>query len=345
MSDLRINNITDRLGQNGPVIAGVCTVTSTGAFIPPAGDTAHRGGRGRGVFAGGYDDPSPGERNVMDYIEIASTGNAVDFGDLSVARYNLGGFASATRGIFLGGRKEASPASNLCVIDYITISSSGGASSFGDLDAKYQTMGAASNQVRGLVGGGRDADNSATGIRKIQFVHIASTGTSSDFGQLTSPLMAVGAVASPSRVLFAGGYSTPALTNVIQYVTIASTGNTIHFGDLLSATAYVRGAGNGTRGLLSGTGAPSSGTNVIQYVTIATTGNATDFGDLDASRTATAATSNSIRGVWGGGANPTRLTQIDYVTIASTGDANDFGDLTLDRSSLTACGDATGGLG
>ena len=66
---------------------------------------------------------------------------------------------------------------------------------------------------------------------------------------------------------------------------------------------------------------------------------------MDASRTITSATSNSVRGVWGGGANPSRLTQIDYVTIATTGDAQDFGDLTLDRSSLAACGDATGGLG
>ena len=53
MSELRINNITDRLGESGPVIAGVSTVTSTGAFRVPAGDTAHRGGRGRGVFGGG----------------------------------------------------------------------------------------------------------------------------------------------------------------------------------------------------------------------------------------------------------------------------------------------------
>ena len=202
MSDFNINHITGKQGQQGTVLAGITTVNTTGAMGIPSGPTEHRGGRGRGVFAGGYDDPSPGERNVMDYITIASTGDATDFGDLSVARYNLGGFASATRGVFLGGRKETSSASNLCVIDYITISSSGGANYFGDLRDKYQTIGAASNQVRGLVAGGRGADNSATGVRKIQFVNIASTGDTSDFGQLTSPLMAVGAVASPSRVLF-----------------------------------------------------------------------------------------------------------------------------------------------
>ena len=39
MSDLNINNITDRTGDSGPVIAGVSTVSSTGAFTVPVGPT------------------------------------------------------------------------------------------------------------------------------------------------------------------------------------------------------------------------------------------------------------------------------------------------------------------
>ena len=34
---------------------------------------------------GGYDNPAGGYSNVLDYITIASTGNAADFGDLNVA--------------------------------------------------------------------------------------------------------------------------------------------------------------------------------------------------------------------------------------------------------------------
>ena len=86
MSTLRINNITDRLGQSGTEVVGVCTVTSTGAFRIASGDSAHRGGRGRGVFAGGID---PAFVTTMDYIEIPSTGNAVDFGDISAAALSL----------------------------------------------------------------------------------------------------------------------------------------------------------------------------------------------------------------------------------------------------------------
>ena len=35
----------------------------------------------RGVFAGGL---TPGAKNEIDYINISSTGNAIDFGNLSV---------------------------------------------------------------------------------------------------------------------------------------------------------------------------------------------------------------------------------------------------------------------
>ena len=38
----------------------------------------------RGVWLGGS---SPSLSNVMDYVTIASTGNAADFGDLIAARY------------------------------------------------------------------------------------------------------------------------------------------------------------------------------------------------------------------------------------------------------------------
>ena len=96
MSDLKINNITDRTGDNGPVIAGVSTVSSTGAFTVPVGPTEMRGGRGRAVVVLGA---TPSVVNTMDYFDTASTGNAVDFGDASVARYQNGhgGKASGSR--------------------------------------------------------------------------------------------------------------------------------------------------------------------------------------------------------------------------------------------------------
>ena len=82
MSQFKINSITNKEGTFGPVIAGVSTNNSTGCMIIPAGPTEHRGGRGRGIFSGGRDAPAtPTAVSSIDYIEIATTGNAIDFGD------------------------------------------------------------------------------------------------------------------------------------------------------------------------------------------------------------------------------------------------------------------------
>tara|TARA_R100001510_G_scaffold9949_1_gene7650 strand:- start:257 stop:1315 length:1059 start_codon:yes stop_codon:yes gene_type:complete len=350
MSDFKVNSITDRSGYCGPVIAGVSTNASSGCMIIPKGPTEHRGGRGRAIFAGGYGNPSPGERDTMDFIEIATTGNAVDFGDLQISRYNTGGgVASATRGLFAGGRTEASPARNLTTIDYVTISSGSGGFDWGDLPTARQTHDGVSNNVRGLYGGGRgiypgQSENNALGIATIEFLTIASTGALSTFGELSTKRMAVGGLNSAIRGLFCGGYSTPAITNVIDYVEIATTGNALDFGDVTDTGTYKACASNGTRGLITGNGAVGTGSNVIEFVTIATLGNGQDFGDLTVSRQSSGATSNITRGVFGGGGTPSRSNVIDFVTIASAGNAQDFGDLVQQRSSIKAVGDAHGGL-
>ena len=147
MSDLRINNITDRTGNDGPIIAGVSTVSTTGAFTVPVGPTEMRGGRGRGLFSGGYLQGG-GDKNVIEMIEIATTGHATDFGDLTTERRGTGGCcASSTRSVMIGGRD--SPV-NECVIDSVTISSSGGATDFGQLSEGVSNSGQCSSATRGI---------------------------------------------------------------------------------------------------------------------------------------------------------------------------------------------------
>ena len=100
MSDLKINNITNRGGDGGPVIAGVSTVSTSAFMVMPSGDTAIRGASsGRAVVVLGA---TPSVVTTMDYFDTASTGNAVDFGDASVARYQNGhgGMASGSREFF-----------------------------------------------------------------------------------------------------------------------------------------------------------------------------------------------------------------------------------------------------
>ena len=69
----------------------------------------------------------------MDYINISSAGNALDFGDLPFTHSisSDGGFASETRGLFHQGLSTG-PTTFHNIIDYITIASTGNALDFGD---------------------------------------------------------------------------------------------------------------------------------------------------------------------------------------------------------------------
>jgi len=83
----------------------------------------------RGIFAGGYATaPISNFLNIIDYVTIASTGNAQDFGDLITVKLNPAGTSNSIRGVFAGG----SP-SYVNTIEFITIASTGNAQDFGDL--------------------------------------------------------------------------------------------------------------------------------------------------------------------------------------------------------------------
>ena len=86
----------------------------------------------RGVFGGGESEtPSPIKTNTIDYITISSTGNAIDFGELTLARRAPAGCSTNIRGVFAGGDTGTNPYSN--TIDFITIATIGNAQDFGDL--------------------------------------------------------------------------------------------------------------------------------------------------------------------------------------------------------------------
>ena len=81
MSDFRIDQITNRVGDAGTQIWGVSTFNGTSGMQLPVGPTEYRGGRGRGIFAGGYEVPAV--TSEIQTIEIATLGNGTRFGDLS----------------------------------------------------------------------------------------------------------------------------------------------------------------------------------------------------------------------------------------------------------------------
>ena len=187
MSDIKINNITDRSGSSGPIFAGISTVSTEAFMVMPSGPTAFRTndplGRGRAVFGGGYGPSSPYPNlKTLDMVNITTAGDAVDFGDLTVGRSANTMGSNATRGIFAAGRFPG-PGNALKTIDYVTFSSSGGANDFGDLINEVNTSAGFSDATRGVFSGGYDGNTSPyPRTSKMTFVNIASTGNSSDFG-------------------------------------------------------------------------------------------------------------------------------------------------------------------
>jgi hypothetical protein len=375
MSEARVGRISNENSTAGPIISGITTFSGQNYFVPPKGTTAERpsncpvgsirfntdsakleyfdglqwleleafnveigqaGALGnRGVFGGGV---TPGVVNTIDFITISTLGNALDFGDLTQNRNQLGACSSSTRGVFGGGGNPTVPTFSVNTIDYITISSIGNASDFGDLTQARYALGACSSSTRGIFGGG---NNLPTIVNTIDFITISSTGNASDFGDLTQARDWICACSSSTRGVFSGG-RTPTLVNTIDFITIASTGNAVDFGDKLFAGAYAGGCSSSTRGVFGGGGSPIG--NVIEYITIASIGNAQDFGDLTSTVRTLSACSSSTRGLFGGGVTPTIVNTIDYVTILTTGNAQDFGDLTSAMSQLASCSNGHGGL-
>jgi len=240
----------------------------------------------RGIIAVGGRTPT--YVNTIEFITIATTSNATDFGDTSATGGNIATSSNQTRGILMGGRQ---PTRN--TIEFITIATVGNASDFGDLTAAKRQGASLSSPTRAIYAGGFDDTNR---INNIEFVTIASTGNATDFGDLTDARQEAGGASDNTRGVFAGGYDAPARLNVIDYITMASAGNAIDFGDTQIASTSSIGSSNNTRGVFPGYN-DGGRQNTIYFVTIQTTGDAQDFGDLTVNRTGASCCSDSHGGL------------------------------------------------
>jgi len=185
----------------------------------------------RGIFGGGH--PSV---NIIEYVEISTLGDAVDFGDLVTARRYPSGTSSPVRVVFAGGTTSSSPYPPLNVMDFITTSSKGNATTFGVLTAAVQfAVGGCSNSVRGLYHLGTSTWSPVwNSLNQVDSITLASTGNATNFGELTDPRHYTGGVSNSVRGVFGGGFTGPGPTrfNTIDFVLIASQGNGQDFGDL-----------------------------------------------------------------------------------------------------------------
>ena len=96
------------------------------------------------MFAGGYYPTS--RSDVIDFVTIASTGDATDFGDLGATRMYSSAVSSSTRFV-IGGGAEGSIVNK---IEFTQFSTTGNAVDFGDLTQARRHLDACSNGHGGL---------------------------------------------------------------------------------------------------------------------------------------------------------------------------------------------------
>ena len=298
------------------------------------------GGSARGLWFGAE---SPSMTNRIQYVTIQTTGDAIDFGDMTDQRTELGAFGSRTRGFSIGGFFGSQPTEYTNTIDMITFASTGNGTDFGDLtNAKWNCTGF-SDATRGVVAGGENPSVTSY-FDVIEYVTMSSSGNAVDFGDIITgnQIGQNGSMASPIRGVIAGGYASPGSnTDVIQYVTISTLGNAADFGDLLSAQQRTGCCSNAVRGVI-GAGAPA--TNQISFITMASNGDATDFGDSTNNSEGKAGMNSPTRAIWGA-SNDDSTDTIEYVQIMSTGNAVDFGNLLASRRQVSGSSNGHGGLG
>ena len=339
MATLRSDTISG-IGTEGVVLDGGLHFRSLNYMTLPKGDTSQRG-RGRAVIFAGY------QTSEIVYFDIATGGNSLRFGDLSIDQgYSGGAVASSTRAVYGGG--GVSPGID---ITYVTIASTGNSIDFGaDRNAskgKGSYAPGCGNKTRGIF---ISSQNYPAYYGNTDFVTIATTGTCTDFGDNTNTRYGGAASASSTRAVYSGGVvgATSPGTNTISYATIATTGSWADFGDLSNGSGgyrYTNGSSSATRGLIYGGNFPGDG-NEIDYITIGTLGNSVDFGDAIKSGTHRGGFSNTIRGGAAGGfVSPGDHNTIEYVNIATTGNGIDWGELTITRSyNQGTTSDSHGGL-
>ena len=147
---------------------GACSSPTRGLFIA-------------GSFTLANDDT--GLLNSIEFITIASAGNATDFGDVTTGTEELAAGSSSTRAVFGGGYDRSA---YLNTIEYLTIASAGNATDFGNLTVARRELNtaAASSSIRVVFAGGSGGAEGDP-FNTMDYVTVATTGNALDFGDLT----------------------------------------------------------------------------------------------------------------------------------------------------------------
>ena len=270
-----------------------------------------------------------------------------------------------SRGVFCGGdyattgNYQSNPAAPMdsAKMDYVTIDTTGNATTFGNLSVARGHTGACSDGQRGLIGGGQVYNDPGPHVEQnvIDYIAIGTPGDATDFGNLTQSRKSATSTSSPTRGIWAGGrlVASATLYNIIDYVSIVTPPTCTDFGDMIgvggnSALERRMSCSDGSRGVIAGGVAPSPVNHEpgIEYISFDHPSNGTNFGNLYDSLvySAGAGTSDGSRGVFAGGNGKPDQSDIEYITIATPSNGAAFGDLTRDHYLLAGTSNGSRGV-
>jgi len=257
-----------------------------------------------GLYMGGHTQ-TVGYTTEINRITIDTLASAEDFGDLLVARGWTMAVADASRGVCAGGGAYKDE------ISYVTVAGAvgGTATDWGDtLSENREQAGACCNSTYGLFCGGYKGGGNVGVMASIDVITIQTTGTVSDWGDLTTGFMetvgasTAGVLDNSHGMIFSGSQGGVNMGNTnIDYLAISASGSAGTFGDCSVVRLDAGALSNDTRALICAGQGVGIYSKSIDFFTVATTGTYSDFGDISFIGKGMNGTNTQERGVFGGG--------------------------------------------
>ena len=285
----------------------------------------------RGLWFGGA---TPTLSDTIDYNTIATSAEAVDFGNITTATRNLSAASGGSRAVVGGGTQSPGATDT---IEFVTVASTGEATDFGNLAAACRDLTALADGNRGCFAGGDRPSTSNV----IDFITISVAGNASDFGDMRVVRSHLGSCSNGSRGIVVSDYPPQSHTFDIEYFAIGTLGNTLDFGNTIEDKPLWgdMATDDGSRGVFMGGGTTPPNSDTIDYINMGSIGNSADFGNLNTGRGRGGACSDGTTGLLGGGSSspPTvYYDSKDLITIGTLGNASDFNELSQARHELAS---------
>jgi hypothetical protein len=182
----------------------------------------------RGVFFGGVGPP---QVNTIDYTNIGSTVDAIDFGDLVTIQGASAVASDGNRALSAGGNTPAAGATEHDIY-YITIGTTSNASDFGEINTATAAFCGGSDGHRGIFAGGVLGAGGSPGYgSQIDYITIGTLGNALDGYWFAGLFYHPTGTSNGSRFVRTGGYDAPA-SDSMEYFQISSISNALDFGEL-----------------------------------------------------------------------------------------------------------------